>query len=74
MALREGSIQFLQAYDGVLEYTRSCPGQTLRVCVNHSNETREFPGGNVILDSAVSHAGKESILVEPMGFCILEDK
>ncbi len=72
-ALQEGDISFIQADGGVLEFTRTAPTQTLRICINRSAEPQSFPAGKLLLTHQIAQENGESLTLCPMGFCILEN-
>ena len=73
-ALRLGDIQFLEAGDKHLIYTRSYKRKTLRICANRSGDHWEVPGGKKLLLGYNLHVvGDDCLTLGPRGFCILED-
>ena len=73
-ALRLGDIQFLEAGDKHLIYTRSYKRKTLRICANRSDDHWEVPGGKKLLLGYNLHVvGDDCLALGPRGFCILED-
>ena len=72
-ALRLGDIQFQEAGDKHLSYTRSYEGKTLRICANRSGDHWEVPGGKLLLGYNLHVVSDDCLILGPRGFCILED-
>ena len=72
-ALRLGDIQFLEAGDKHLMYTRSYKGKTLRICANRSGDHWEIPSSKLLLGYNLHVVGNDCLILGPRGFCILED-
>ena len=73
-ALRLGDIAFFHAGNQKLGYTRTYPGQKIRVCVNRSGENWEIPAGKVLLGHNLHTVAPTWLTLAPMGYCILEDE
>ena len=74
VALRLGNIQFLHAVDGALMFVRKTAEQTLRICVNASGEKRHFPAGKLLLSRNLQAVDGEMLTLDPLGYCVLEEK
>ncbi len=72
-ALRLGDIQFFQAGDKHLGFTRSYEGKTLRVYCNRSADAWEIPAGKLLLGYNLQVVAPDWLTVGPRGFCIVED-
>ena len=72
-ALRLGDIQFFQAGDKHLGFTRSYEGKTLRVYCNRSADIWEIPAGKMLLGYNLQVVAPDWLTVGPRGFCIVED-
>ena len=72
-ALRLGDIQFFQAGDGLLGFSRSYNGKTLRIYVNQSLDHWDIPAGKVLLGQNLRTVAPTWLSVNPMGFCIVEE-
>ena len=73
-ALRLGEIHFFQAGDGMLGFTRSYGGKTLRVYLNRSLDHWDIPAGKVLLGQNLRTVAPTWLSLNPMGFCITEDE
>ena len=72
-ALRLGDIQFFQAGDKHLGFTRSYEGKTLRIYCNRSADVWEIPAGRLLLGYNLQVVAPDWLTVGPRGFCIVED-
>ena len=72
-ALRLGDIQFFQAGDKHIGFTRSYGGKTLRVYCNRSADAWEIPSGRLLLGYNLQVVAPDWLTVGPRGFCITED-
>lgn len=72
--LRYGDIRFFQAGDGLLGFTRSHGGKTLRIYLNRSLDHWDIPAGKVLLGQNLRTVAPTWLSVNPMGFCITEDE
>ena len=72
-ALRLGDIQFFQAGDKHIGFTRSYEGKTLRIYCNRSADTWEIPAGKMLLGYNLQVVAPDWLTVGPRGFCIVED-
>ncbi len=73
-ALRLGDIQFFQAVNQQIGFTRSYQGQTIRVYVNRSSDDWEIPVGRILLGRNLLTVAEDSICLGHNGFCIVEDE
>jgi len=73
-ALRLGDIQFFSGEGGKLGFTRSFGGKRLRICLNRSPESWRVPAGNVLLGYGLEAMAADTLILSPMGLCIVEDK
>ena len=72
-ALRLGDIQFFQAGEKHLGFTRSYEGKTLRVYCNRSADVWEIPAGKLLLGYNLQVVAPQWLTVGPRGFCIVEE-
>ncbi len=72
-ALRLGDLQFFRAEGGKVGFSRSYAGRTVRIYVNHSSEAWELPAAQVLYGHNLRTAAPDWMLLEPMGFCIMEE-
>ena len=72
-ALRLGDIQFFQAGDQRIGFSRSLEGKTYRIYVNRGHDNWEVPGGNVLLGHNLYNVAPAWTVLSPMGFCIVEE-
>jgi len=72
-ALRLGDIQFFQAGDQRIGFSRSYQGKTLRIYVNRSYDNWEIPASKVVLGHNLHTVAPTWVTLSPMGFCITED-
>ena len=72
-ALRLGNLQFFQAGGGRIGFTRNLNNQTIRVCINCSEETWSVTPGRILSGQNLTEVCKEQIDLGPMGYCILEE-
>ena len=70
--LRLGDIQFFQAGDKHLGFTRSYNGKTLKVYANRSADTWEIPYGKILLGHNLQTISSDYLVLGPRGFCITE--
>ncbi len=72
-ALRLGDIQFFQAGDKHLGFTRTYQGKTIRVYANRSGDAWEIPTGKLLLGYNLQVVAPECLVIGPRGFCITEE-
>ena len=70
--LRLGDIQFFQAGDKHLGFTRSYNGKTVKIFANRSADTWEIPYGKILLGYNLQIVGPDCLVLGPRGFCITE--
>ena len=71
-ALRLGDIQFFQAGDKHLGFTRSYNGRTVKICVNRSADSWQVSYGKILLGHNLQTVGPDCLVLGPRGFCITE--
>ena len=67
-ALQQGDIQFFQAEEGKIGFSRNYDGQSAKIYVNRSGTLWDVPEGTVLM----SHWLNNNVLA-PGGFCIMEE-
>ena len=72
-ALRLGDIQFFQAGDKHLGFTRSYEGKTVKIYANRSADSWEIPNGKVKLGYNLQVVADDCLVIGPRGFCITEE-
>ena len=72
-ALRLGDIQFFQAGDKHLGFSRSYAGKTVYVYANRSGDPWEIPSGKILLGYSLQLIAPEHLTLGPRGFCIIEE-
>ena len=72
-ALRLGDIQFFEAGDKHLGYTRSHEGKTLKIYANRSGDPWDIPAGKVLLGYNLQTVAPDWLTLAPRGFCIVEE-
>ena len=72
-ALRLGDIEFFQAGDKHIGFTRTCNGKTLRIYCNRSADAWEIPSGKLLLGYNLQVVAPDWLTIGPRGFCITED-
>ena len=70
--LQQGDIQFFQAGDGKLGFTRSHNGKTLRIFINRSAQNWDISTGRLIMGHKLHTVAPDWLTLSPMGFCITE--
>ncbi len=71
-ALRLGDIQFFQAGDQRLGFTRSYGGKVLTVFCNRSGDPWTIPAGKLLLGHNLYNVSPSEMVLSPMGWCITE--
>ena len=71
--LRLGDIQFFEAGDKHLGYTRSYQGKTCKVYANRSGDPWDIPAGKVILGFNLQTVAPDWLTLAPRGFCVVEE-
>ena len=72
-ALRLGDIEFFQAGDKHVGFTRTYNGKTLRIYCNRSADAWEIPSGKLLLGYNLQVVAPDWLTIGPRGFCITED-
>ena len=70
--LRLGDIQFFEAGDKHLGYTRSHKGKSMKVYANRSGDPWDIPSGKVVLGYNLQVVAPDWLTLAPRGFCIVE--
>ena len=73
-ALRLGDIQFQQALNNQLSFTRTYKEQTVRVYVNRGSDDWQIPVGRILLARNLLTVASDELVLGHNGFCILEDE
>jgi len=71
-ALRLGTIQFLEAGDKHIAFTRSYKGKTLKIYCNRSADAWDIPASKILLGYNLQVVAPDWLTVGPRGFCIVE--
>ncbi len=71
--LRLGEIDFFQAGDQRLGFTRSYQGKQLRVFINRSGDAWQIPAGRILLGHNLHTVFPRKMVLSPMGFCVTEE-
>ena len=71
--LRTGNIEFSQAGDGKLRYSRIQDGHRVTVWLNRSQEDWDVPSSNLLYGRSLRTGAPNWLTLSPMGFCITED-
>ena len=72
-ALRLGDVEFFQAGDQKLGFSRSYDGRKLRIYVNRSIDAWDVPAGKLLYGRNLHTVAPTWLSIGPMGFCITED-
>ena len=72
-ALRLGHIQFFEAGDKRLCFTRTYEGKTLKVYANRSGDPWDIPAGRVVLGYGLQIVASDWLTLGPRGFCVVEE-
>ena len=72
-ALRQGDIEFFQAGDQRLGFSRCLNGKKLRIYVNRSADEWEIPAGRMLYGHNLHTVAPDWLTLSPMGFCITEE-
>ena len=73
-ALRLGDIQFQQALNNQLSFTRTYKEQTIRVYVNRGSDDWEIPVGRILLARNLLTVSTDQLVLGHNAYCILEDE
>ncbi len=71
--LRLGDIQFFQAEDRRIGFTRTYRGKQLRVYCNRSGDPWDIPAARVLLGQNLRTVAPDRLTLSPKGFCVAED-
>ena len=71
-ALRYGDIQFFEAGDKHVGFSRTYKGKTLKVYCNRSADTWDIPASRILLGYNLQVVAPDWLTVGPRGFCIVE--
>ncbi len=71
--LRTGNIEFSQAGEGKLRYSRTLDGHRVTIWVNRSGESWDVPSSKLLYGHNLRTAAPSWITLLPMGFCITEE-
>jgi hypothetical protein len=71
--LRTGRIEFSQAGDGRLRYSRILDGCRVTVWLNRSEESWDVPSGKLLYGHSLRTSAPNWLTLAPMGFCITEE-
>ena len=72
-ALRLGDIQFFQAGEGRVGFTRSYEGHTVGIYCNAGNSCWEITPTKLLLGCKLELSAPDRLVLSPGGFCITED-
>jgi len=70
--LRLGNIQFFQAGDKHLGFTRSYNDRTVKIYANRSGDSWEIPYSKILLGYNLQTVAADCLILGPRGFCITE--
>ena len=70
--LRLGNIEFFQAGDKHLGFSRSFNSKSLKIYVNRSTDAWEVPYGKILLAHNMQTIGPDCLVLGARGFCITE--
>ena len=73
LALRLGDIEFIEAGDKHIGFSRSYGGHTCKIYVNRSGDTWAIPSGRVVLARNVETIAPDMLTLAPRGFCVVEE-
>ena len=72
-ALRLGDIQFFEACDKHVGFTRSYKGRTFRIYCNRSGDAWAIPTHRLYFGVNMQVVARDQLIIGPRGFCITED-
>ena len=72
--LRLGDLEFFQAGDQKIGFSRSLNGKKLRIYVNRSSDEWDVPAGRLLYGYQLHTVAPTWLSISPMGFCIVEDE
>ena len=73
-ALRLGDIQFQQAVNNQISFTRTYGCQTIRVYLNRGSDDWEIPVGRILLARNLLTVATDQLVLGHNGYCIVEDE
>lgn len=73
-ALRRGEIQFFQAKNRMVGFTRELEGRRIRIYINRSHDNWDIEPGRILLGHNLELAARDRIRLAPMGLCAVEDE
>ena len=73
-ALRLGDIQFFNAEDKHVGFTRSYGGTTLRMYCNRSGDAWQIPFGELIFGYNLQVVAPDWLTLGPRGYCVIEEE
>ena len=71
--LRMGDLEFFQAGDQKLGFTRSFGGKKVRIYINRSSDEWEIPAGRLLYGHRLLTVAPTWLSISPMGFCAVEE-
>jgi len=71
-ALRLGDIQFFQAEDRRLGFTRRYGGSVLKIYCNRCGDPWDIPAGKILMGHNLQTVAPDWLTLAPKGFCIVE--
>ena len=71
-ALRLGDIQFFQAEDRRIGFTRRYGGSVLKIYCNRCGDPWDIPAGKILLGHNLQTVAPDWLTLAPKGFCIVE--
>ena len=71
-ALRLGDIQFFQAEDRRIGFTRRYGGSVLKIYCNRCGDPWDIPAGKILMGHNLQTVAPDWLTLAPKGFCIVE--
>ena len=71
--LRTGKIEFSQAGEGKLRYSRVLDGSRVTIWINRSGDSWDVPSSKLLYGHNLHTTAPNWLTLAPMGFCITED-
>ncbi len=71
--LRKGDIQFFQADQRRIGFSRSYNGRTLKIYVNRSGDNWDIPSGRILLGHRLQTVAPTWLTLGDNGFCVVEE-
>ena len=71
--LRTGNIEFFQAADSRIGFTRTLGDSKVRIYVNRSDEPWDVPAGKTLLGHSLRTVAPKWTTIAPMGYLIVEE-